>query len=842
MAANRFILPFIAFGFVPFLGAKDFPPPPPVYTPEETQRLFEFAEPGFRIELVASEPMVQDPVAIDFDGEGRLWVVEMRGYMPDIKGRGEREPVGRISVLEDTDRDGRMDRSVVFLDELVLPRAISVHPDGVLVAEFQKLWWVRDTDGDLVADERELVDPNYAGKSIEHSSNGLLRALDNWIYNAKEGHRYRRIGDGWVRDKTEPRGQWGISQDDYGRLFYSYNHSQLHTDFVPPNAFMRNPDYEAATGVSAGVTTTNQIFPIRPTLAANRGYIPGALDDQGRIKEFTSACGPLIYRGDAFPEGFRGNSFVCDTVGNLVKRSVLTDDGVRVFGRSAYPDRDFLASKDERFRPSNLAMGPDGGIYIVDIYRGVVQHHWFMSPYLEEISRAREMDRPIHLGRIWRVVPEDFEHPEPPRFGEMDADELVATLAHPSGWWRDRAQMHLVERGLTGAIPALRQMVLEHEDPLARLHALWTLEGLGDPEPASVVEALRDDDPRVQAAALRVLTRLGLDDVRLAGEIESLMTEDMAEPLALQIILTLGDLAMDEGHRARLLVNLAVPRAVDPMVRDAVISSLSGREVGFVKALKQRVAGLPADPSLGILVELIGQTVVRGRNPAEIEALAGQFDMTPEGFGWFDSALMTGIAMQGSVQTENPVALSREPAVVAAFEGNAAETVAALERYFAWPGHEPSAKARPRTDVRPLTSEEREQFVRGRQVYQTSCFSCHGADGEGIKLVAPPLAGSDWALGSPQRLTRVMLHGLTGPITVSGKRYAAPEVQPLMPALAALDNDDVAAVLTYIRRAWGNTADPVPVRTVKDIRIEAQGRTTPWTEAELLPYAESSDS
>ena len=195
------------------------PSSPPVHSPAEEAASFKFAEPGYRIELVASEPLVEDPVAITFDGEGRLWVVEMRGYMQNINRRGVKDPIGRVSVLEDVDNDGLMDKSTVFLDGLVLPRAVSIQPDGVLIAEDKPLWFAQDRDGDLVADRKMLVDPDYALDSIEHSANGLVRAIDNWIYNAKEGHRYRRQGNEWIRGETEKRGQWGICQDDFGRLF-----------------------------------------------------------------------------------------------------------------------------------------------------------------------------------------------------------------------------------------------------------------------------------------------------------------------------------------------------------------------------------------------------------------------------------------------------------------------------------------------------------------------------------------------------------------------------------------------------------------------------------------------
>ena len=767
--------------------------------------------------------MVQDPVSIAFDGEGRLWVVEMRGYMRDVDGAGAKDPMGRVSVLEDLDGDGRMDRSAVFADRLVLPRAISIHPDGVLIAENKPLYFYQDADDDLVHDSRILVDPNYARDSIEHSANGLLRALDNWIYNAKEGHRYRRMGDGWKREGTEKRGQWGICQDNRGRLFYNYNHSQLHADFVPPNTLTRNSRHEPFSGLSAGVAVSNEVFPVRPTLAANRGYIPGALDEEGRIKQFTSACAPLIYRGELFPE-CSGDSFVCETVGNLIKRSILSESGITVTGTSAYPDRDFLASTDERFRPCWLTEGPDGAIYIADMYRGIVQDAPHMSPYLREHSIAREMDKPIHLGRIWRIVPENFRQPENPSFSGMTEGELVETLAHSSGWWRDRAQMHLVERNLRSVIPDLREMALNHTDPTARLHALWTLEGLRDPEPEEIASVLEDDSPMIQAAALRVLNSLGMRDEELHRWICEIEEEAPPDELILQMLLTLGDLEIEGGRRFAVMLRLLKPRVADPLMRDAALSSLADREIGFLEALLADLEDAPEMAAIAFLIESLSQAIVKSGKPGRIQRLlAGLATAAPD---WRQQAILTGIKIHGAGLIRAPIKLNVRPGGV--------EFHPEFEQYFAWPGHTPEPK---KTRVRPLTPVEEKLFTRGRQVYLTSCVACHGTDGKGMKLLAPPLAESDWVQGSEERLVRVLFHGLSGPITVSGKRYAEPEVQPVMPPLATLNNGDIAAVLTYIRREWGNAADPVAPGDVNQHRIRSQGRTLPWTEAELEPFA-----
>lgn len=785
---------------------------------------FQLAEPGFRIELVASDPMIQDPVAATFDGEGRLWVVEMRGYMQDVDRTGVNDPIGRVSVLEDLDQDGVMDRSTIFAKGLILPRAIAILPDGVLIAENKPLTYFEDVDGDLVADRKTVVDPDYARDSVEHSSNGLMRGLDNWFYNAKEGVRYKREGDQWIRQDTEARGQWGICQDNFGRLFYNYNHSQLHADLVPPNSLTRNPNHEPSTGLSVGVTQTNQVFPIRPTLAANRGYIPGALDENGRIQEFTSAGAPLIYRDHLFPS-WAGNSFVCEPVGNLIKRSVITNLGIQLAATSAYPDRDFLASTDERFRPCWLTHGPDGALYIVDMYRGIVQDGPHMSPYLREHSIARQMDRPIHLGRIWRIVPEDFRQPKPPSFSAMNAAQLVETLAHPNGWWRDQSQMHLVDRNLTQAVPSLESMVVEHPNPLARLHAFWTLEGMGQLQNTVVFSALNSTSDALRTAALRVLPSLNLATEELAPLVAEFHRSPMTDPVALQWLLTMGDLPLEESVKFGHIREILTTRSYDPLFRDAALSSLPQQELAFLRHIWQELPGDSITPGDSMLVEMLAAAVVRSREPDDIKTLLAFLDMPDQDNR--TTAVFQGFRSHGPALLASPISLLQPPGALSQYPE--------LENFLAWPGHDPVA-SRPK-HVRALTEKEQELFSRGRQVYLTTCVGCHANDGKGTPSLAPPLAGSDWVTGSEERLVRVLFHGLTGPVTVSGKTYTAPNVQPFMPPLANLNNEDIAAVLTYVRREWGNQADPISGAEVSQHRIRAQGRTTPWTQEELEPFA-----
>ena len=215
-------------------------PPAPVLSGEQALKSFKLA-PGFRIELVASEPLVQEPVAITFAPDGKIWVVEMSGYMRDADGTGENQPFGKVVSLEDTDGDGKMDKRTVFLDGLVMPRALALIRDGLLVAEPPHLWFCRDTDGDGKSDQKTEVAKDYGDtKSPEHTANGLMWALDNWIYSADTTMRFRSGEEDWIREPTSFRGQFGISQDDFGRIVYNSNSDQFRIDLVPSKYLQRN--------------------------------------------------------------------------------------------------------------------------------------------------------------------------------------------------------------------------------------------------------------------------------------------------------------------------------------------------------------------------------------------------------------------------------------------------------------------------------------------------------------------------------------------------------------------------------------------------------------------------
>ena len=816
-------------------------PPAPALSPEEELRTFR-VQPGFVVELVACEPMVQDPVAITFDECGRLWVAEMRGYMRDVEGADEGQPHGRISVLEDTDGDGRADRARVFLDGLVLPRALARVYDGLLFAADGQLWFAPENPADGTAGDLQLVDPEYVTSgNVEHQPNGLLLALDNWIYNAKSKYRYRRVAGTWIKDETEFRGQWGISQDDYGRLFYNYNYSQLHADVVPPNAMNRNPHHKTASGLGLAVTTNQAVFPIRMNTGVNRGYRPGILDDRGRLRAFASACAPCVYRGGLFPSSFDGNAFVAGPGANLVKRNIVREESLRLTSEFAYENEEFLASTDERFRPVQLQTGPDGALYVADMYRGIVQHRQYMTSHLRREILARGLDQPIHRGRIWRIRPRD-DAPSPAmsaaNLRNAGLDELVATLAHRNGFWRDTAQRLLIERADPNARDLLAGMAVDHPNHLARIHALWTLEGLGASRLAPLEPALFDHHPQVQVAALRVCGSLAKDDSArqtwLLERLRRLSEDDVAPVVRFHLILALGD--VPGADALPVMMKLVSRHGADALYRDGTLSGLAHREMDFLRLLLDEKGWNERSPGRQLFLAALASALYKEGNPRHLAELLRRASEDDSESAWRRHALWEGLAQNARGRRPTPVVLMERPSLRPelkgadpAFPGHFAQ---ALSELFAWPGHEPVASALPH--ARPLTHVEEQRFRNGQKSFLVICAGCHGAGGEGLSPLAPPLVNSSWVLGSKERLARILLQGLEGPIHVNGTKYEPPLTLPNMPSLASLEDEPMAEILTYVRRAWGHAAAPIAPEHITSIRESLDPDAEPLTEDDLL--------
>ena len=790
-------------------------PPPPVLSPEEALKTLKLPA-GFRAEIVAAEPLVEAPVAASWDDQGRLYVVEMRGYMHDVDGAGEDQPIGRIKRLEDSDGDGVYDRGTIFLDKLVMPRAVMALGDGALVGVPPNLTFHRDTNGDGIADTEEIVASEFgkAGGQPEHMANSPTWLMDNWIWAANHPQRYRFQQGKFIADAGLAAGQWGLTQDDFGRPFFNYNSALLHSHLAPPQLYSRNPNLATRVAVNFNVMPQGVTWPAHPTPGVNRGY-SGNLREDGSLKSVTAVCGAAIYRGDLFPEEFHGNAFVPEPSANLVKRLVLTESGGIVKGANAYEEREFLTSSDERFRPVNAYSGPDGALYIVDMARGVLQHKGFLTYYLVENIKQRKLEQPINLGRIYRIVP-DGAKPQPVKLPRETA-AIVPMLAHANGWVRDTAQRVLVERSDAAVAEAVKKVAADAPTPLARLHALWTLEGMGALMPEFVTARLADADERVRAAAVR------LADRTLAPELLKLV-EDSSAIVRLQLAYSFSAHPGPEFEAALLKL---VQKGGSVLLAEAVVTGLRGRELEFLEMSLNAEAAQDAAVEKSGLFRLLAECVMKERRAGRIARLIELTGAQPA--GGRQTALLQTIAGKPLAKGAQPklIYLEAAPAALAKLEANAdpklKSLLARVDAQLAWPG-KPGVPPPP--VVKPLEPAEQALFEKGKALYAL-CGACHQPNGAGLDELAPPLAGSEWVLGPTDRLIRIVLHGLSGPITVAGTTWRL-EMPPL-----PLPDEDLAAVLTYVRREWEHTASPVSPAEVAKVRAADKSRTKAWSAEEL---------
>ncbi len=541
-------------------------------------------EPGFELEMIASEPLLKAPVAIDFDSKGRIWVAQMPGYMDDIRGSGEEEPTGSIRILEDLDNDGVADHAKIFLDSLVMPRALAHVYGGLLYAEPPFLYFV-DIENDKPTN-RIVVDSIYAAEgNPEHQPNGLLLNVDNWIYNAKSNFRYQRKNGVWKKEPTTFRGQWGISHDNFGRLYYNNNSQQLLGDHVLPNRLVRNKNFTPKAGVNQKLTNDQRVYPIHAT-DVNRGYAPGVLNADSVLVNTTAAAGLVLYRGGAFPEGYNENVFVSIPEGNLIKRNILTFTGDSTTAKQAWENKEFLASTDEGFRPVTLKNGPDGAMYIVDMHRGMIGHHAYLSPYLKKKTAVSRMDTLVNFGRILKVKSSANKTEAIPDFEALNSSELVALLKHKNGWVRDRAQNFLIFKESKDAVSQLKELALNGDSKWTRIHALHTLNGL-DALDFNFLTAVADgNESDVTAHAIVLLEQFisKENSTKAAFLFEELIAKNDAT-IDLYLSSSLGKWISIDNSFFRLLMPVFNKHKGSTIFEEAVLSGLDGQESYFSETL-----------------------------------------------------------------------------------------------------------------------------------------------------------------------------------------------------------------------------------------------------------------
>lgn len=827
------------------LKAMNVPPAPPL-SPEEALKTFRVA-PGFRLELVAAEPMVQNPISFEFDPAGRIWVVEFQGYMRDIKGTGEADPICRVVVIEDTDADGRADKSTVFLDKLVMPRSLSFVKSGVLIQEPPKIWFCEDTDGDLRCDRRTEVGKLGVAGNPQHTGNGLRYGIDNWLHNSDATSRHRWV-DGKLIEEPMPRsGQFGVSFDEQGRHLTSHESSALHADLIPGHYLVRNRALAAiavrggrgSAGIDTNIARDAQlVYPIRVTPGITLGAME--LRDDGRLRTYTIAAGTCFYDGDQFGDEARGNVFVPEAGGNLIGRLKLTP-GIRPKAERFYSEeQEFLASTDERFRPVNARVGPDGALYLADLYRGIIEHVIFMVPWISDQVRDRKLDIGQDQGRIYRLVRTDRPiDRRAPNLASADSATLVSHLNHATGWWRLTAQRLLVERRDPTAKPLLAELALRGKNALGRLHALWALDGMDPLNADTKFAALDDPDEHVRAAAFR-LCETGLDAKRQAALLAKLAraADDPSETVRLQATLTASALSSTPGALP-VLARLARSGS-DLLFRTAAMTGLQDRELEFLNLLLAESRGrAPVGEHEAQLFGLAAHCILEA---AKAERTSGLFDAIAAAGGpgdWQQLALLDAVAAVVATGKRGiqPRALAREPAVLLKLargkDAALRQRAYRLLDMFTWPGA--GVVTANGSDSAPLSPAQAKRLEAGRETYTQYCAPCHQPNGVGTPNVAPPLAGSDWVAGPPERMVRIVLHGLFGPVRVNDQTWNL--AMPGLGVAGLLDDEKIAAVLSYVRRAWGNSAGLVEPSLVASIRRETAVRTLPWTADELSAVA-----
>ena len=862
-------------------------PDSPALSPAEALKTFTMP-PGYHLELVASEPMIQDPVAMDWDADGRLWAVEMPGFVQELSTpEPNLDPIGRVVVLEDTNNDGAMDKRTVFADGLVLARSLKVLDRAVLVAEPPNIWLMHDANGDLRMDSKDLVTDRYGRREgrVEENASDLHWGLDNWIHTA-DSDMYLRFNNGKFEiQKTLSRGEWGVTHDDAGRIYRNTNESALHVDLVPTPYFARNPNlirtrgsYEALRG-SDSDNAINTVWPARPNPGTNRAYQAGIDRPDGSLARFTSVCAPVIYRGDRLPAELYGNAFVAEPAANVVSRIVVTDDGTTLRARKAYEQGEFLTSTDERFRPVFLSNAPDGTLYIVDMYRGVIQQRADITEYLRDHIVSHRLERPTGFGRIYRVMHDTTRRNTERGLSKASLAQLVDTLSNPGGWWRDTAQQLLVQRGNRSIVPALVKLAGTAAEPRTRLHALWTLDALDGIDPAAITTALEDPSRDVRVSAIRLAERwIGEENSPIrTAVLKRLNDADWAVPE--QLAASLGGLPA--GARETAMVSLLERYAGDPVVMDAALSGLRGSEAAMLEKLTQDTTQTPQRDAA---ITMLASTIVRSGQDAPIQSLfvslgderrpawqrsailrgaevgllgapapgtptgrgggaaaaaalpcptcpggragpggAYAFTRTPDGGAAPSRGINPAVlppGARGGRGGARGLRLNREPMALSSLASGGGDLGARATRVLArieWPG-KPGAGV----PVAPLAPDEQRRFDAGQEVYKNVCQACHQPDGRGADKIAATLVGSPLALGPAAIPIRILLNGKEGSIG-------------LMPPVGQVFTDDqIAAVLTYIRREWGQAGTPVDATMVKDVRAMTAARTRPWTNDELV--------
>jgi putative membrane-bound dehydrogenase-like protein len=624
-------------------------PEPPAKSPQESLTCIR-TRPGFQVELVAAEPLVQSPIGFAWGPDGKLWVVEMGDYPLGVDGKGK--PGGRIKILESTKGDGKYDKATVFLEGLGFPTSVLPWRKGALVTCAPDIFYAEDTDGDGKADRRATLYSGFVKGNPQHRVNSLVWGLDNWIYGANgdsggvvlsprtlaavniRGRDFRIRPDTGGIELQTGQSQYGRSRDDWGNWFGGNNsnpmwHFALDDHYLRRNPHLAAPDPRVPVSVQPGAAP---VYPVSRTLPR--------FNDLQTANHFTSACSPIVYRDELFGPPFANNTFVCEPVHNLVHREIMTPEGTTFTSRRADDEQrsEFLASSDNWFRPVWIQTGPDGALWVADMYRHVIEHpEWIPKDWQKKLDLRAGHDK----GRIYRVFPIGAKPREIPRLDKLDAAGLVAALDSPNGWQRDMAQQMLLWRNDKTAREPLQELFRTSARPLARLHALCTLDGLNVLDADLVVSGLADAHPGVRRQALRLLERFPSTTPKVQENVTRLL-DDPDPQVRLQLAYSLGRWPVP--WVGQTLGRLALKDAGDRFILAAAMSSVNRNNLEavllvileamktespppmLVENLLRMAVAVDAKPAMERLLAVIARPAEGRYAPWQFRALAGLLD------------------------------------------------------------------------------------------------------------------------------------------------------------------------------------------------------------------------
>ncbi len=577
----------------------------PAVEPEGVAESFQLQD-GFQLQLIAADNLVTDPVAMTMDADGRAYVVEMNDY-PYTDAKSHKawtdntsdRPLGRVRLLVDRNQDGLFDSSTVFADQLSWPSGIICSQGGVYVTATPDVWFLKDTDGDGQADIRRQVFTGFRKYNVQAVMNNPIWGLDNRIYVAGSSNGGSVVQPGTTQSKPiiargdfrfDPRSEhlelqaggarFGNAFDDYGNRFLCNIrnpaiHVVMDSRYVARNPLYAAPPLAINIAESGDQMPIYRVSPVEPwrelrgrqwSIDPTKAKTPRSELTGGGV--FTSTSGLTVYRGDAYPESYRGQFFLGEVANNVIYRQQVQPDGVTFIASRADTNVEFVASTDTWFRPVNFYNAPDGTLYVLDMYREVIEHPWSIP---DDIHARLDLTSGKDRGRIYRLAPPKFNYRPTPKLSEASDEQLVELLSHRNAWHRETAQRLLVERQSVASAPALRKLIVDSPDqPLAAIHAMWTLEGIKSLRFEDVSVGLDHPSEHVREQAVKLAEQHVGDYPQLRERLLA-MDDDPALRVRWQLALTLGNL--DDPRTAVSLAKLIRRDADNSWMQTAIFTA-----------------------------------------------------------------------------------------------------------------------------------------------------------------------------------------------------------------------------------------------------------------------------